>query len=434
MQTSVGSNPDAGPIRKISRRLLPLLALGYGIAYVDRINISFASLQMNQDLHFSAETYGLGAGLFSLGYCLLEIPSNLVLVRVGARRWIGRIMMTWGLLAIGMLFVRTPLQFYVMRLLLGIAEAGFFPGVLYYLKQWYPPEYTARAVSRFYIAVPLGSACMGGISGALLNLNGSGRLAGWQWLFLIEGLPAVLLGLVIFFCLPDSPAQAAWLDVSDRSWLSSRLRDAELPAARQWKAQLHGVLSMPIVWKLGCCNFLILGANYAFAFSAPAVLKAGTQWDAQAVGWYMSATGLIGAGAMLVNGWHSDRASERHQHVAVPLALMAAMQWTIAGSHSAVVLLPAYVVYYMGVYAVQAAFWPIPSTAFRGGDAAVGLAAIGSIGLFGGFVGPYLWGLARQNTGSFAVGHLCVGTGLLLAAALVLRLPAESRRQFSPAR
>jgi len=412
----------AGPIRKISRRLLPLLALGYGIAYVDRVNISFASLQMNQDLHFSAETYGLGAGLFSLGYCLLEIPSNLVLVRVGARRWISRIMMTWGLLAVGMLFVRTPVQFYVMRLLLGIAEAGFFPGVLFYLKQWYPPEYTARAVSRFYIAVPLGAACMGGISGALMNLNGSGTLAGWQWLFLIEGLPAVLLGLVIFFCLPDSPAQAEWLDVTDRNWLRSRLRDAEPPAPRPLSAQLHQVLSMPLVWKLGCCNFLILGANYAFAFSAPAVLKAGTHWDTPAVGWFMSASGLIGAGAMLTNGWHSDRTSERHLHVALPLALMAAMQWTIAGSHSAALLLPAYLLYYMGVYAVQAAFWPIPSIALRKDDAAVGLATIGSMGIFGGFVGPYLWGLARQHTGNFVLGHLCVGTCLLLAAALILRI------------
>ena len=427
MQTHENPNGNVDPIGKISRRLLPLLALGYGVAYVDRINISFASLQMNADLHFSAEIYGLGAGLFSLGYCLLEIPSNLLLVRVGARRWISRIMVTWGLLAIGMLFVRTPIQFYVMRLLLGIAEAGFFPGVLFYLRQWYPPEYTARAVSHFYIAVPLGAACMGGISGALLNLNGSGRLAGWQWLFLLEGLPAVLLGLVIFFCLPDSPAQASWLDETDRAWLASRLRDAALPAPRHWSGQLRAVLSKPLVWTLGCCNFLILGANYAFAFSAPAVLKAGTQWDVQRVGWFMSATALIGAAAMLTNGWHSDRVAERHLHVALPLALMAAMQWTIAGSHSAVVLLPAYVLYYMGVYAVQAAFWPIPSTALRGGDAAVGLAAIGSIGIFGGFVGPYLWGLARQHTGNFVLGHVGVGSCLLLAAALVLRLKRTAR-------
>jgi ACS family tartrate transporter-like MFS transporter len=416
------SNLDAGPIGKISRRLLPLLALGYGVAYIDRVNISFASLQMNVDLHFSAEVYGLGAGLFSLGYCLLEIPSNLVLVRVGARRWISRIMVTWGLLAIGMLFVRTPVQFYVMRLLLGIAEAGFFPGVLFYLRQWFPPQYTARAISRFYIAVPLGAACMGAISGALLNLNGSGPLAGWQWLFLIEGLPAVLLGVVIYFCLPDSPTQARWLNEADRAWLASRLHEGELPESRHWSARLRAVLSKPLVWKLGCCNFLILGANYAFAFSAPAVLKAGTQWGAQGVGWFMSATGLIGAAAMLGNAWHSDRASERHLHVAVPLALMAAMQWAIAGSHSAGVLLPAYVLYYMGVYAVQAAFWPIPSTALRGDDAAVGLAAIGSMGIFGGFVGPYLWGIARQHTGNFVLGHLGVGACLLLSAALVLRL------------
>jgi MFS transporter, ACS family, tartrate transporter len=422
MQTPATSSLGADPIAKISRRLLPLLALGYGVAYIDRVNLSFAALQMNQDLHFSAEVYGLGAGLFSLGYCLLEIPSNLLLVRVGARRWISRIMVTWGLLAIGMLFVRTPLQFYVMRLLLGIAEAGFFPGVLFYLRQWYPPEYTARAVSRFYVAVPLGAACMGGLSGALLSLNGSGGLAGWQWLFLIEGLPAVLLGLVIFFFLPDSPAQAHWLDDTDRAWLASRMGDDPPSRSQSWTAGLRVVLAMPLVWALGCCNFLILGANYAFAFSAPAVLKAGTGWNAQTVGWFMSATGLIGGAAMLANGWHSDRVSERHLHVAAPLALMAAMQWAIAASHSAAVLLPAYVLYYMGVYAVQAAFWPIPSAALRGRDAAVGLAAIGSIGIFGGFAGPYLWGLARQHTGTFVLGHLCVGASLLLAGVLVIKL------------
>jgi ACS family tartrate transporter-like MFS transporter len=423
MHTTTSSALDAGPIGKISRRLLPLLALGYGIAYVDRVNISFAALQMNQDLHFSAEVYGLGAGLFSLGYCLLEIPSNLILVRVGARLWISRIMLSWGLLAIGMLFVRTPIQFYVMRLLLGIAEAGFFPGVLFYLREWYPPEYTGRAISRFYIAVPLGAACMGAISGALLNLNGAGGLAGWQWLFMIEGLPALLLGVAIFFRLPDSPAQAVWLEDCDRAWLAARRPENAIPTRGLSLGGLRKVLSTPVVWALGGCNFLILGGNYAFAFSAPAVLKAGTQWDPKAVGFFRSAAALIGAGAMLANGWHSDRANERRLHVAGPLALMAAMQWIIAGFHSTAILLPAYVLYYMGVYAVQAAFWPIPSTLLRGADAAVGLAAIGSIGIFGGFVGPYLWGLAQQHTGTFVLGHLCVGVCLLLAAGLILRLP-----------
>ncbi len=381
------------------------MALGYGVAYIDRVNISFASLQMNQALHFNAAVYGLGAGLFSLGYCLLEIPSNLVLARLGARRWISRIMLTWGLLAVGMMFVRTPRQFYVMRLLLGMAEAGFFPGVLYYLRQWYPPEHTARAVSRFYVAVPLGAACMGAISGALLDLRGVGGLSGWQWLFLIQGIPALLLSVVIFFWLPDAPTQT-------RRHESVRASGAGVRAA----------LSEPLVWQLGACNFLIMGGSYAFAFSAPALLKAATQWATIDVGFFMSATGLIGAIAMLTNGWHSDRTAERHLHAAVPLVIMGAMQWAIAWSNSLEVLLPAYVIYYLCVYAVQAAFWPIPSNALRGEHAAVGLAAIGSIGIFGAFLGPYLWGLAREHSGNFHAGQSCAGFAFLLAAVIVLRL------------
>jgi ACS family tartrate transporter-like MFS transporter len=184
------SEMEHSSIGKASWRLLPLIGLGYGIAYIDRSNISFAALQMNQELHFSATIYGLGAGLFSLSYFLLEIPSNLMLSRFGARRWIGRIMLTWGVIAAGMMFVRTPWQFYVMRFLLGAAEAGFFPGVIFYLKNWFPASHSGRAISRFYIAVPLGAAFMGAISGSLLQLHGVAGLSGWQWLFLVEGAPA----------------------------------------------------------------------------------------------------------------------------------------------------------------------------------------------------------------------------------------------------
>src|ERR1700730_10441619 len=189
-------------LRKASLRLIPLIGIAYGVAYTDRVNISFAALQMNRDLHFSASTYGFGAGLFFLSYAACEIPSNLLLYRFGARRWLARIMITWGLLAIGMLFVRTPAQFYTVRFLLGMSEAGFFPGVVFYLMQWFPPELRARTISRFYISLPLSSVFMGLIAGALLNLDGQLRLRGWQWLFLIEGMPAVLLGIAFFLFLP----------------------------------------------------------------------------------------------------------------------------------------------------------------------------------------------------------------------------------------
>ena len=210
-------------VRKASWRLIPLIALGYGTAFMDRINISFASLQMNRDLHFSATVYGFGAGLFFVSYAACEVPSNLLLVRFGARRWLSRIMLTWGLLAIGMMFVKTAPQFYVMRFLLGMAEAGFFPGVVFYLMQWFPPEMRARAISRFYISLPLSSVVMGSIAGALLNLQGRLGLAGWQWLFLVEGLPAILLSVVFFLHCRTLLRTPNGLSPDEREWLLERI-------------------------------------------------------------------------------------------------------------------------------------------------------------------------------------------------------------------
>src|SRR3984885_4921461 len=210
-------------LRKAGLRLIPLFAFGYGIAYMDRVNISFASLQMNRDLHFSASIYGLGAGLFFVSYAACEIPSNLLLYRVGARRWFARIMFTWGLLAMGMMLVKTPLQFYVMRFLLGMAEAGFFPGVIFYLAQWFPIHMRARAISRFYVSLPLASVINGAIAGPLLNLQGNAGLAGWQWLFLVEGLPGVVLSIVFLVYLPAGPAQAKWLTEDEREGIVHRL-------------------------------------------------------------------------------------------------------------------------------------------------------------------------------------------------------------------
>src|SRR5271165_6617647 len=237
--------------RKAGLRLLPLLALGYGMAYVDRVNVGFASLQMNRDLHFSATAYGLGAGLFFIGYALCEVPSNLLMLRFGAKRWLARIMFTWGLLAAAMLFVRTPLEFYVLRFLLGVAEAGFYPGVLYYLTLWFPARMRARAISRFYIALPLGSTVMGGLAGWLLGLNGKLGLAGWQWLFLLESLPAVLFSLVILRALPDRPENARWLSEDEKAWISRTLRVEGDRALLGHGAGVLQALLSPKVWMIG---------------------------------------------------------------------------------------------------------------------------------------------------------------------------------------
>src|SRR5580704_17183115 len=209
-------------MRKATLRLIPLIALGYGAAYIDRVNISFASLQMNRDLHFSATVYGFGAGVFFLSYAACEVPSNLLLYRFGARRWLARIMVTWGIVAMAMVFVRTPNEFYVGRFALGVAEAGFFPGVIFYVAQWFPIELRARSISRFYVAWPLSVVVMGVLAGALMGLDGDLGFKGWQWLFAVEGLPAVILGIVFFFVLPDSPATARWLTGPERNAVLAR--------------------------------------------------------------------------------------------------------------------------------------------------------------------------------------------------------------------
>jgi ACS family tartrate transporter-like MFS transporter len=414
-------------IRKASWRLLPMIGIGYGIAYMDRVNISFASLQMNQDLQFSATVYGFGGGLFFLSYALLEVPSNLLLVRFGARRWLARIMFTWGLLAAGMMFVKTPIQFYVMRFLLGAAEAGFFPGVVFYLMQWFPADQRGRAISRFYVALPLSSVVMGSVAGALLNLHGRLGLAGWQWLFLVEGLPAVVLSVILLMRLPDSPARAAWLTDEERTWIHARLAIDKAALGPDTDHSLTRALLDPRVWQLGICNLCILGCNYAFTLSAPAVIQGATQWSPTHVGYAVAFAASLGAFAMVFTGWHSDRRRERHVHTMVPLMLMAAAFVAMGLSVAPAVVVPAYVVFVVCSMAVQAVFWLIPSDVLHGRAAAVGVAAIGSIGMMGSFIGPYLWGIARDYTGSYQVGLLSLALPHVVAAMIVLVVRRHAR-------
>jgi ACS family tartrate transporter-like MFS transporter len=310
-----------GALAKVSWRLLPLLGLGYGVAYMDRVNISFAAARMNADLHFTDTVYGLGGGLFFLAYALLEIPSNLVLARVGARRWISRIMITWGVLAVGMMFVRTPMQFYVMRFLLGAAEAGFFPGAVFYLMHWFPAAWRGRAISRFYVAYPLSNVFMGVVAGALLGLHGRLGLSGWQWLFLVEGLPAIVLSVVFLVWLPDAPETVAWLSPGEKAWIAAGLAADRAAVGREPDPGLRATLLSPIVIGMGLVNLLYLGSAYAFNLSAPILLGQTTRLDVTAVGYLVAAGGLLGGLAMLANSWSSDLRRERHLHVAIPLII-----------------------------------------------------------------------------------------------------------------
>jgi ACS family tartrate transporter-like MFS transporter len=418
--SAASAPPGATALTKISWRLLPLIGIGYGIAYMDRINISFAALRMNADLHFSATLYGLGGGLFFLSYALFEIPSNLLLVRFGARRWIARIMLTWGILATCMMFVRTPLEFCVVRFLLGLAEAGFFPGVIYYLTLWFPSAYMGRAISRFYVSAPLSKVFMGVIAGPLLGLQGRAGLAGWQWLFLVEGLPAVILSAVFLFCLP--PVEKSWLE---QAMIADLARTSRRQEKNIWKALLN-----PMVLAFAAVNFISLGGVYTFGLSAPLVLSGATHLNATWVGFIVAAGGALSAAAMIFNGWHSDRRGERYLHVALPLAMCALGFLALGLTTSSSLVVSAYWVVLCALAAWSGVFWLAPCETISPNAMAVSVAAINSIGIAGGFVGPLLWGMARDATGSFRAGLMTLSAAFLGAAVLVILMRRSARQAF----
>ena len=405
-------------LRKASLRLLPLMGLGYGIAYMDRVNISFAALQMNRDLHFSETVFFLGAGLFFLTYAACEIPSNLLLVRFGARRWLARIMLTWGLISMAMMLVRTPAEFYAGRLLLGAAEAGFFPGVIFYLTQWFPAGERSKAISRFYISFPLSTVVMGALAGWLLHLNGTMHLAGWQWLLLAEGLPALAMSAAFLLALPDAPEQAAWLTEAERTWIERRIA-GEPRRGRHSEHDLALAFRDPRVWLLGGFNFLMLMAAYGYTFSAPQLVKQVTRLGNTGVGLILAGIGLLGAASMLLNGWHSDKSGDRRWHLTLPMLLVAAGYVAAGSSMRPGVVLPALAIIFCGLTASAVPFWTFPPEFLRGRSAAAGIATINTIGILGGFAGPYLMGVLTDWTGGFQRGLLVLAAPVLLCALLM---------------
>jgi len=414
----------ARTLRKAGWRLIPLLAIGYAIAYMDRVNVGFAALQMNRDLGFSPTVYGLGAGIFFLSYAVCELPANLLLLRFGARRWLARIMLTWGLIAGCMALVRGPHSFYALRFALGMAEAGFFPGVMYYLSLWFPPAVRARAISQFYIAFPLSSVVMGALAGALMGLNGRWGLAGWQWLFVVEALPAVIMSGVVFFFLPDSPADAAWLSGSERSWLAAELALARPEVSPQqvhsedWPAALRD----PRTYGMGIFLFLTLGTSYAFSFCAPEIISRATGLGVGPTGWIVAAYSLAGAAAMIVNGAHSDRTRERRWHIVVPCLMMAAgllvggttrQPWVVVGS-----------IAWTSVwfYSLQGPALAAPSRFLHGKSMAAGFALITMFSIVSGFAAPYLMGLLKTRLGDYQSGLTFLALPSLVGGALMLWL------------
>lgn len=416
-------------LRKAGLRLIPVIGVGYGLAFMDRINISFASLQMNRDLHFSASVYGFGAGMFFIGYALCEVPSNLLLLRFGAKGWLTRIMLTWGLLAAAMMFVKTPLEFNVVRFLLGMAEAGFYPGVIYYLTLWFPLEMRARAVSRFYIALPLSSVAMGVVAGWLLGLGGKLGLSGWQWLFLLEGLPAAAFSLVIWKMLPDNPAKATWLTAEEKAWLERKLKADGEKAHLGHGAGVTQALFSPKVWMIGAFFLCALTANYAYGFSAPAILQGATGWSTTHVGYLISCFGLAGAAGMLLNSAHSDRHGERSLHCIVPCVVMA-VGFLIASFASAPwLVVVALAATYVSFTAMLGPANAVPMEFLAGPAAAAGLAAMNTITMFSGFVGPYWMGLMKDYTGSYQAGLRGLALPCLLAAGTMFALTRNLARR-----
>ncbi|BDB24239.1 MFS transporter [Cupriavidus sp. TA19] len=409
---------------KINWRLLPFLLICYLFAYLDRVNIGFAKLQMQSDLGFSDAAYGVGAGIFFLGYVLFEIPSNLLLPRVGARKTFSRILVLWGITSACMLFVRNVPMFYAMRFLLGIFEAGFAPGMIYYLSCWYGPQRMARAIAIVFLAGPIGGIVGGPVSAWLMTaLAGHAGLAGWQWMFLVEGLPCVLLGILALRLVPDRPAQAAWLSDQER-----RLLEAELGHAAAHKHSFRAVAKDARVYVLALAYFCIIATIYAISFWLPTIIKAQGVADTVTLGWYSAVPYMAAAIGMYYMGRKSDRSGERRYHCALPaLAAGALLAASILADGNLTVSLVLLTLATMGLWMAYTVFWAMPAEYIKGPAAAGGIALINTIGLSGGFWGPAIIGWAKTATGNLHLGVLLMACLPLLAAMIILanKLPAK---------
>lgn len=418
-------------MQKVFWRLVPLLMALYVVSYIDRINVGFAALTMNKDLGLSAHAYGWGAGIFFLGYCLFEVPSNLLLQRVGARRWIARILITWGTLSCAMALVQGPISFLVLRFLLGVAEAGFFPGVILYLSYWFPARYRARIVAAFMLSIPLAIAIGAPLSTWILQLDGWHGLKGWQWLFIIEGLPAVLGTFAVLRYLTERPAVAGWLSANEKAWLEQQLAaDREAAAGVKTSSTLSQVFRNPAVLALSFIYFCGTGANLGLSFFLPQMIKQQGYTNLQ-VGFLTSVPYLVGCVGMLVIGYLSDRTRERRLFLALTLVLASAglaMAAVFGGSVWSIIAL---CVAAIGILGCKGPFWPLSYSFMSGTAMAGGIAFINSIGNLGGFAGPYAIGWIKDSTGGFEGGLYAIAA--LAGTAAIVSLVCLRTARATPA-
>jgi ACS family tartrate transporter-like MFS transporter len=413
---------ERATIRKVSTRLLPILFILYIAAYLDRTNVGLAALQMNAAVGMSAAAYGFGAGVFFIGYGLLEVPSNLLLARVGARRWIARIAITWGIIACATMFVRGAMSFYVLRFLLGAAEAGAFPGIVYYLGEWFPERHRARALSKFMVSVPLAGAIGGPLGGVLLSLDGRLGLGGWQWLFLVEGIPSILLGVIVLFVLVDRPSDAGWLSSEERAWLERRLADERGNRERVAETSAARAMTSGIVWWLSVLYFLALAAYLGTIFFGPVLLADTLHVSSLTVGYLMGAIGVAGIAGMLLNSANSDRTNERIVHSAAPMFLMAIGFAIAARAPGAIMLVVGLALISFALNAFLPVFWCVPARVLSGSAAAGGIALINSIGNLGGFVAPNIVGYGKTISGNYSGSMWILGGFAVVAGLMTLAL------------
>ncbi len=429
----VKSDIETSTIRAMSWRLIPFLILAYFFSYLDRVNLGFAALTMNAELKFTPLIFAWGAGIFFIGYFIFEVPSNLALEKFGASRWIARIMVTWGIISAAMALVSGEMSFYVLRFLLGVAEAGFFPGIILYLTYWYPAEYRARFLAAFGLAVPISTVIGAPISGLLLGLDGMMGLKGWQWLFIIEGIPSVLLGFVTWFYLTDKPEKADWLTSEQKAWLAAKLQ-AEVATKQAAKHLTLGqALSSPKVITLSLVYFGFVGALYGMQFWLPQIVKAFGLSNAQ-TGFVTAIPFVFGTITMILWSRHSDKTRERVAHVGGPLLLTAVALGASSYISDPVITMVLLTIAAIGVFGTFAVFWTLPTAWLSGTAAAGAIALINSIGNLAGFGGPYLVGWVKDATGNTSTGLLVLSLLPLAAGLLVFLGGHGTKTEFAAAK